>query len=377
MLHQAQYMDPNNWMSLNNNCAEWYAHDATLNVISLGVRAPYSTNASNIEVANSNLQAQVMDISDLQEDYPINIVGDSNVDYVNKLWGNSYKPTTTKVYTTDFANVSARFETRALRRRVEVRDYLYAGGTAPETITYDSYDIPLMDMNIVNYIRKSVNGSNLLGTAFKHHTVINRRVNVNSGTQRKAQVESGIGNPMSSQSDNSAIQTLVPVVPLDINDKENGTNNTNQGFDKQAGTLQYQSNDAGLAGFARNDLSNISQIKDTYALFAMYNIRNIQNDLVADVGNVAYNSIVDLNWEIILNFELNVSGIFLTPMYANSFTSVTGFRNHRKLIRDGGDGGINRQQVYGQGVHSTYPGIPSSVLRSLNASGGANLGNAL
>nr|QVW56798.1 MAG: capsid protein VP [Ficedula mugimaki parvoviridae sp.] len=361
----AQYMDANTYMSLSNNCTTWKAGTASLDVISLGVRAPYSTAQSNIEVANANLQANVCDISDFQHDYGIQITDEiDSGGYIAKLWGGTFQNYKAIPWTAEFANISSRFETRVLRQRVIIRDLFWSRDEAANPMS--ASDVQLMDPNYCQYIKKSVNGSNLLGTAFQHKTEFNRTQHINAGTMRQPIPASGRGTTYRSMADNSGIELITPTMPIDVNDSPVTQNCTFQGFDGQSGVVAYEY--ASLFGYLKNDVET-PNVKDRYALYSIYNLRNFVNDPITDTGTAAYNSIIDMNWEVILSFSLDISGEYITPMFANVMTAVTGQRNKRNMIRDAGDLGNNWQSVYRVDTVTQYPNVPRYKVSGLNAGG--------
>lgn len=333
-----QYMDPSTYWHLCNNCTSWGVDGAKLEVWSLGVRAPYSTNSSAIEVANANLQAQVMDISPIQHDYVISAAGNENPDnYYQKITGDTHQ----NVYTGDaspltstWANVSARFETRSLRKRVIIDDLYYSQADliAQGRERFGLFDIRVMDPNLTNYIRKSVNGSNMLGKAFEHHYPVRGIFKSIHGTQRP--LPSNFGhNGVGNQHDNSKINTLTYADPFDTNDKPSGSPATENVFDFQSGAPTYPT--AKLSGILSNNQS-VTKGLERHACYAIYNVRNVANDVEADTGSAAYNQIVDMNWEIITVFRLTIFGEHITPLYYNPVNQVAGYRNRRMVMRSAG-----------------------------------------
>nr|QTE04119.1 MAG: capsid protein [Emberiza tristrami parvoviridae sp.] len=361
-----QYMDASTYTKLIGQTTSVGVEGAKLEVWSLGVRAPYSTNTSNIEVANANLQAQIMDLSPIQHDYPL-VYSDTQVDDTkSKMIGNTYQHTTTTSASSTFTNISARMETRAIRQRCIIDDYYYAFGPASDPL-FNEFDVRPSDPNICQYIRKSVNGSNLLGKAFEHHYNISGILHSAHGTQRQTPQNAG-NNLTASQSDNNATGILQYNLPLDANDKPSTNNDSNAGYDFQQGTVEYTL--ATLRGLLKHN-HKFHNGDERHFIAAMYNIRNVVNDVEADTGTTAYNSIVDMNWEIILNFSLNVNGMWLTPLYYNVINSETGFRNRRLLIRDAGDNNNNEQCTYVTTNHDAYPNVPHIASHTLRAQGGA------
>nr|QTE03789.1 MAG: structural protein [Emberiza spodocephala parvoviridae sp.] len=363
-----QYIDPTTYHQLISQCAEVHCGTGKLEVVSLGVRAPYSTNTSNIEVANANLQAQVMDISPLQDDYGIEISGED--DYIDKIMGHSRQLAASSTLNTEFNEVSARFETRVLRNRVLVTDNYIAkwNGT---TATFGAWDVKPMDINLLHYVKKSVNGSNLLGTAFVHTCKFNSLLHKLSGTRRADAYALG-----TYESDwyggNQPVDMMHNAIPTDADTGQGTGKYAGQTFDFQDGAAPYPVATA-YGMYCMNEENK--NMTDRYALYAIYNIRNFENDVVADTSTAAYNSIVNLNWEVVLNFSIDINGIFICPIYygITSYTN-TGWRNHRHLVRNVGqaDATTNTTRIYQPAARTLRPGWSEVERRTLTATAGVS-----
>lgn len=367
-----QYMDPSTLKHLITHTTETNVHNASLEVWSLGVRAPYTTNTSNIEVANANLQAQILDYSPIQEDYAIDFTDDN---MLGKTHGNTYQITPESSFTTTWSNVSARMETRALRQRAIIRDYFYADGPSSAPI-FNEWDVKPSEPNMNQYILDSKNGSNLLGLAFKHHYNVSGQIASNHGTQRLKPEPLITAEGFDLQADNNVGNIIQYNNPLDANDKPTGGINSNdQGFDMQQGYTNYAH--AKLSGYLLHNKHLHEDTSKRFWIGAIYNIRNIENDVTTDTGGTAYNSIVNLNWEVIFKYELTISGLMLNPIYYNVSYSNTGHRNKRKFIANAGqDAAKTRQRIYHKEARSAYPGF-SIVRVDPLTNGGSVITNAM
>nr|QTE03787.1 MAG: structural protein [Emberiza spodocephala parvoviridae sp.] len=318
-----QYLSPGEYLYFCTNASKFIAKSGNLDVYTLGVRAPYSTNTSNIEVANANLQAQIMDLTPIQHDFPVQNLADDN--YVEKITGNQHTNVTPGETSAKFENISARLETRVLRQRAVVADYMTVNTTGVQDTPWaiSLRNAPMSDFSVLPYIRKSINGSNMLGHAFNHKVEFNGLQNYMVGDERTRLTIEGDGSgtiPLARTLQHAEVQ--IPQNPM----SQPGGNSVHH---KPAGFLEYEY--ATMIGY--NHKERMENPKERYAIYAIYNIRNIMNDLENDTGNEAYNSIVDLNWEIITTFSGTFEGEIYTPMYYGLSGYNPGYRFHIDEVR--------------------------------------------
>lgn len=338
------YMDPRDYHQIYNQYNEFKIHRVGAKVTTLGVRAPYTTGQSNIEVANANLQATLVDLTPMAFDYPIISGGTDRPDietpsYLapNNTINQIFNQITGSVFASDnaggvntninkgtFENVSSRFETRRWHPRAWI--------VLPERAHYVDLQYGYIDgyhhswPNYCNYIEKMINGSNHLGVAFMKKYDVERTIwertqphhqwPKNSTPQNDADIGLNRQDELAGRyrqettemvNKHSSGTRLQPPTTSTMNDY---TSNI-----EQLGVERYQT--ANVFGYSTVNEAE-PDTRQCPFIFAMYNVRNITTDVETDIstGSPA-NDIVDLNLEFILDVAMEASGYMEMPIYWN------------------------------------------------------------
>lgn len=353
------YFDQYEWYEVVRNFQEYYIDTVECSITALGVRAPYTTATSNIEVANSNLQAPIIEL-DFSDKYRQD--GSDNNSLRLKIAGDqtiteySVFPVTPR--TTVFTNISARTETRVFKNRIQLKVDIPLANHPVSNLPISG---PWSDAN-PNYLeatKKMINGSNHLGLAFEKKYDINSTI-----WKRTAQTQAFIA---ANSKNSDAQSTYQQKDSVDI-----GGSITEESIMQQYSTERWDGPDSSIYGYMARD-NNTPKVKPHLA-FAMYNIRNITTDLVEDISTVAYNNIVDLNFEFLLTTRCRARGIYNCPLYYNLTSNPnTDFNNPHynrqaaNFYKPIGYSGISWagkmrqfQESAEQNVTPTYPAEPTS-----------------
>lgn len=304
LLEANYYMDRYDFTEIERCMAQFYVHDVEACVTALGVRAPYGTASSDIEVANSNLQVPIMELDSLQKEYTCQPTNDGDVE--TKIYGTepstSTGPYAAITRTTTFSNISSRIETRRWASRCNVIQQvplkLVGADVTPPPGFYHSYP------NILNHVTKMINGSNHLGLAFE------KKAKIDSLWWDRTDMSGGAGLPNTSASA-SASGAGGTVTHEQKDSVDQGVNSvTSEALSLMHGL--YTTNVYGPMKRNDNHPRNANAL-----IFALYNIRNLTTDTATDISTIAYNNIVDFNFEFMLTMKLTASGNYTIPMYWN------------------------------------------------------------
>lgn len=299
----AMYLSPYEYYEIRKNYISFFIKDISATVTSLGTRAPYSTNTSNIEVANSNLQSLIMDYYGINEHYRTLVQDDINpiLDKIRgdvdiKGGGETEKNTD---FTTTYTNISSRLETRVYNKRLVLCQGLPLIKSGANSATLDSGYVH-SNINLLQHCHKMINASNHLGISFTHDFEVNKEFY----RQDQCGTEAGDVQHVEIPSyDNHYDKTI----GADILNNEPKANNMRRGWIPpnyyKASVMEISTKGTTLQ-------------MPTFA-FGHYLLRNITTDLDTDVSTEAYNSIVDLNHEFILEMRLTAIITVNMPMYYN------------------------------------------------------------
>lgn len=353
------YMDPSQYHSIYNRHNKFHIHKVGAKIHAFGIRAPYTTGQSNIEVANANLQATLQDITPIAYHYPTGTGGPSRPDAVqtesitaaNNSLFDLYQKVRGEAFASDghtpgiifdsheFNNVSARFETRRWPCRAWLG--LNEPGThrieAANNVHYwpDGYHHSWPNINY--FIEKTVNGSNHLGLMFQKMHNVEKTIwtrttpahfwpdNQNGGQSgEQATVQDGsLATGTSYSKINSGIQQF----------QQHGSPNTTATLATQSGQAFYDialenwkfpGDQMGIPSMflatihGAKEVSEMGEDKQFPFVFCMKNIRNITTDVATDISvGSPENDIVDLNFEFVLEMAMEASGYCDLPIYWN------------------------------------------------------------
>lgn len=372
MAQMFMYMDQYEYTEICAHMNALHIEGIESTVHLLGVRAPYTTGSSSIEVANANLQLPVCDWTPVAHAYPVVGGGpiapdtyqatdaDRNInDIYRKVCGSSNVHFGQAVRPNEdygnFGNVSARYSTRRYAHRAWIQQFeptVTTGGTPAQG--YPSgfhHSWP----NLMQFCEKMVNGSNHLGMAFKKEYKVDKEF-----WRRTTNFHA---YPGYNQSDNDS-----PVYPSTRGAVDDSAINVLQGGPKEKvvnrKTYGWQTRleDTTITTDAGEELTIVNTQYDQEGvppyrnalvhgplemsacgahdkqypfIIGLYNIRNITTDSLNDVSTGSLNDIVDLNLEFILDMTMHCTGYFYCPMYWNPTVAPTPFVNQRRLIRTG------------------------------------------
>lgn len=299
------YMSPYEYYEIRRNYVKLVIKNVNVKVTSLGTRAPYSTNTSNIEVANSNLQSPLVDYFGINEHIDTTIhegVGDIAAKMIGtpvQLGNDVFK---NKDYDTSFPNISARMETRVWTQRLIIQQHLPLYKTADSQIKTLPEGYVHSFPNILQHYHKMINASNHLGVSFDHTmelgTMFYHRGDHNSTVYNDKQYISSGNMKMNPE-------TVGPLRKEFQKIQEN--------FTLQGSILPMSVENAGVIG-THNTAKTIHM--PVFA-FGHYLLRNITTDLDTDVSTTAWNNIVDLNHEFMLECTMNCEITLNIPIYYN------------------------------------------------------------
>lgn len=371
------YMDPREYHEIYNQFCTFHVEKIGAKVTTLGVRAPYTTGQSNIEVANANLQATLVDLTPLAHHYPvihggadrpdseyqdiINTPEASITQLFNQIQGTvfavdgSSTNITNTINKATFTNVSARFETRRWHPRawIHMPEYTHNGIAAGSQSFLDGYHHSWPNYNL--YVEKMVNGSNHLGLAFAKQynvnetlwdrTFMGHRWPNNSAPQNNTDVQYVDqqfigGNPEAQEA--TKVAKVDYAANSNVNSAIHIANHTED--HPQTGIPDYQlANVFSLTSVHNGDSTD----KHFPFIFAMYNVRNITTDVATDIstGSPA-NDIVDLNLEFILDVALSATGMAEIPIYWNPTIRPTPQWQKKRRIWTQSGNGRSALQVY-------------------------------
>nr|QTE03823.1 MAG: VP [Motacilla cinerea parvoviridae sp.] len=306
------YMSPREFYEIVDHMGSFHIDEVNATVHTKGVRAPFTTQSSSIEVANTNLHIPVQDISPLIDHYPItSTLGDDELGAI--LRGEELFNAKAAVlninalpWSTEFTNIPAYAETRMYRNRAIVRQPLpIEGGQYP--VGYWTPSWPQTQL----FVKKEILGTNYLAPAFKFHC--------KGGTIWK---RTAYKMPYRSSYNDGSSQT-VPGVDLFNDDSLIALDaNVTQGNRIIGGTQDVRAAQLGLQNWARQGIWGQMQPGETPPspkglIIAMYNIRNFQNDVVTDTTSApnGANSIINCTLEIVLECVMHATGTYIAPIY--------------------------------------------------------------
>lgn len=369
------YLDPSQYHSIYSRHNKFHIHKIGAKIHAFGVRAPYTTGQSNIEVANANLQATLQDITPIAYHYPVgtggatrpdclpnntsvpSIANNSLLDLYNKIRGEAFAADGHEpgafFDNHQFNNVSARFETR----RWENRAWL----CLPEPSAHRLQAVNNVYLwpdgyhhswpNINQFVEKTVNGSNHLGLMFQKMHEVNKTIwtretpahywpdNQNGGQSNENATRQDGSNAVGNANSkiNSGIQKF----------QQHGspqyTNSSNENGqpinDIAEANWAFPGNQMGLPAFFLanvNGMMGVSEMGEQPQypfVICMKNIRNITTDVATDVSTGSpENDVVDLNFEFVLEMAMEASGIDNMPVYWNPTLHPTPNWNKKKQI---------------------------------------------
>lgn len=285
-MSKAEYM----WLQ---NCQSVKFHGVRCKVVSLGTRAPYSTARSNIEVANANLQAPLVDYFGINHYFRVKEYLGA---FHRSMWGDDIGSGPQAPYSATFANVSAQLEPRIIRNRlyISLDDPMVQASVEN---TYGTISYPALTDCIV----KMINSSNHLGVSFEHEHSFSPPVIYHKSypTNKVRQITSKL----------DGIKGIFPVHTYAQGGKNIDIEDTLQdNWHLQSCWPAYDV--MSLPGWQTGKETAIP----TFA-FGLYNIRNFVNDPIADTGTAAPNDIIDMNHDFILEMELDVEFDLFVPFY--------------------------------------------------------------
>lgn len=314
------YMDPSEFADIGNRFSQFEVHTVSIRVDSQGARAPYTTNTSNIEVANANLQANVMDITPIHKHFGTHIDLNQLADLSQKCVGSTVAPSNQTAMpvvapSSIFNNISARMETRILRNRtyIDVPIMMMGVPTAPNA-PQKNLGPAIGHPSLLHFVRHSINASNHLGPAFADHHTINNVLFRRTGTANSNNALNDTADVyLTNRGDNTGVGIAREFTPVDANDLDGSSAviDSQNVFQDNPYLPQYSQADV-WGTLSHHDSSKVKQL---YFSMAIYNIRNFENNVIEDTSSTAYNSIVNLNFECILNFELTATAHIVIPIY--------------------------------------------------------------
>lgn len=354
------YMDPSQYHSIYSRHNKFHIHKVGAKIHAFGIRAPYTTGQSNIEVANANLQATLQDITPIAYHYPCGSGGPQfpdasqnrpEISADNNSLYDLYQKVRGEAFASDghtpgisfnnheFNNVSARFETR----RWPVRAWLGLNEPGEHRLNATTNTHYWPDgyhhswPNINSFVEKTVNGSNHLGLMFQKMHEVNKTIwtrttpahfwpdNQNGGQSgEQATVQDGslaVGTAYSKI--NSGIQQFKQHGSPNIS----GTIATQSGqpfYDIDINNWNFPGDQMGIPSMflatihGAKEVSEMGEDKQYPFIFCMKNIRNITTDVATDISTGSpENDIVDLNFEFVLEMAMEASGYCDLPIYWN------------------------------------------------------------
>lgn len=315
------YMDPYDQREITRNYLEFTINTISATITALGVRIPFTTGATEIEVANSNIQCPIIQL-DLDNRYVVK--GSDNPDVNTKMQGtpihSESAPYVTIARTTNFTNISSRMETRRWGDRMQIVEPvpLKLVGT---TVTGPQYTDGFP--NLLEGIVKMINGSNHLGIAFEKTCDINHMMFRRTFP----------GKDLPSNQSFRWEETWQQKDSVDIG----LFGKTTEAITQQYGTVTDPNTFYG--SIYQFMLRDDNTPKPNHNLcFAMYNIRNFTTDVITDTSTAVYNQIVDLNFEFILTSTMTCTGVLTTPLYYNITTNPAPEWNRPHYLRKGPSG---------------------------------------
>nr|QTE04033.1 MAG: hypothetical protein [Dendrocopos leucotos parvoviridae sp.] len=360
----AMYMDPYEYSQIYGQMTKFTIHGIGAQVTALGARAPYSTASSAIEVANANLQLPVMDITPIARAYPVNgglgdnpdmIVAASRPgwnDLLSKIVGSSmsadgFARLTPADTSANLNNVSARMETRRWSNRawIGLSQPMTTDGTAANTVAADGFHHSWP--NILDYIEHMINGSNHLGVAFQKSYEVNscfyKRTHFSHVLPTRNGNDQETPHPIDDATGTTSFLRDTSQAGLAVNTGGKRTATTNNDVGQEGSYWKAADNEGtnllkgpNATGFTRRarpqvgvpnynfaevhgpyDISEMGPRQQYPFIFALYNIRNFTTDTATDTSTGSLNDVVDVNFEFILDMEMEASGYFITPMYYN------------------------------------------------------------
>lgn len=320
------YVDLREYNFLRSQCNKVMSKSASLNIHALGARLPYKTGSTVIEVANSNCQIPVMDLSEISRYYQTVAMTDTDqTDIFNKIMGEKYGQAYSTIRTTpdwveNFPNISARMETRLYNHRALVKAPVAMSRTFndPPTTFTDTFADRWgpSDINLIQHARKVINASNHLGLAFQKKFDIN--------------------------------QPFTNMIDPGYNDKSplygRSTDTTQATFSVKTDILS-EPKLAERFVIAQPELQPVRLFKQTIFggrkigenapnneifILGIYNIRNVDIDPSDEVPVEVQNKVLNINFEYITEFCWEVIGNFVNPLYHSlNFNRATPFWNER------------------------------------------------
>lgn len=320
------YMDPREYYEIVEHMGSFHIDDIDAEVFSLGVRVPFNTNQSNIEVANNNLHIPVMDLSPLLDHYPVRGTADEEdlaalirgEKWLN--YGNITDPAGADddKFGINFPNIAAYSETRIIRNRAILDMPMGMNNQIPARVLpeYFTHSTP----KIMDFCKKMILGTNYLGPAFHFHRKVDKTfwkrtctrapITITTFTPRE-DILSSVYDPMID--DDVSKKRVHPynrtVTGFQNTDKENY--NINQEMTQLGVPSWHRASVYGGTGFQEGPE------KPGGIIFAQYNIRNFLNDVVSDttVPTQGANSIINTTFEFLLECNMHATGSYIAPIY--------------------------------------------------------------
>lgn len=360
------YMDPREYYEIYTLMNYFKVLKIGAKVHTFGARAPYTTGASSIEVANANLQAVVHDMTSLAKHYPITIgaatkpdealqIGDRALsDTYGKMTGSTFARDgqTNPVGVLDtstFSGVSARFEPRRWTARAwicmqEPLARLFATQTNFMNGYHNSWP------NYMNFIEHSINASNHLGLAFqksysphqlfwerttrKHRVVTNNNGATNGevpGTEPLDRVHAHTDGYTQKQTDSNTTLYYGSDRPLYSGTGGALPDISTQNFGDQLGIPEFRQATIN----SPHGIHDYDEKPQYPFIIAIHNIRNITTDMSNDTSTgSAANEIVDINLELCIEFSMITEQYIDFPVYYNPTIRPTAkWFKKKKILR--------------------------------------------
>lgn len=317
------YMDPREYREIVEHMGSFSVNEVNACVHSLGVRVPFNTAQTNIEVANNNLHIPVMDISSLADKYLVRTSADIR-DWAAVIRGALHYNTKTdsvsvavdEDWNTDFPNIGPYSETRIVRSRciVDLPFIRNAAGTAMDVQAY-THAFPQIMLNC----KKMILGSNYLGPAFhwsdKGHGILYKRSNVMGTGPTRYNYTTNTNDLARNHLRTNATQVIPHQSHFTIESASaiQRTAFQPQQVVPQGGLPSWQ--DATINGY---DVAS-TNYKFKPLIFCQYNIRNFLNDVVSDTTTAPSgpNSIINTSFEYLLECNMTAHGAYVAPIYYN------------------------------------------------------------